>query len=320
MKYLVTGSAGFIGYHVSDRLCREGMNVYGVDNLNNYYDVNLKKARLQNLGKHENFKSVIFDLADKDTLARFFEEEKPDVVINLAAQPGVRYSITHPEISIRNNINAFFNLLECCKDHRVSSLIYASSSSVYGNSGKIPFSVDDNVDHPVSLYAATKKSNELMAFTYHHLYNIPVTGLRFFTVYGPYGRPDMAYYKFAKNIIDDKPIDVYNNGDMERDFTYIDDVVEAIYRLTQKPIEEKYRLFNIGGEQPVNLMTFIKTLEDKIGRKAMINFKPMQPGDVKITYADSSKLAEYIDYKPQTRIDEGLEKFVNWFKEYYNNN
>ena len=317
MKYLITGAAGFIGYHLSDRLCREGYDITGIDNLNSYYDVNLKESRLKDLQPHYNFNFIKLDLAEKDDLTKLFEKEKIDAVINLAAQPGVRYSITNPEVSIRSNINGFFNLLECCKKFNVKSLIYASSSSIYGNNPRVPSSVNDNVDHPISLYAATKKSNELMAYTYHHLYNISMTGLRFFTVYGPLGRPDMAYYKFSQNIMKDAPIEVYNNGDMERDFTYIDDVIEAVFRLTKKEIINDYKLFNIGGEHPVNLLNFIEMLEKQLGKKAIKVFKELQPGDVKITYADSSELAKYIDYKPVTRIEEGLAKFVKWFKEYY---
>ncbi|MEO6695314.1 MAG: NAD-dependent epimerase/dehydratase family protein, partial [Ignavibacteria bacterium] len=290
MKYLVTGSAGFIGYHLCERLCNEGYDILGIDNMNSYYNVDLKRSRLDELAKFKNFRFVKTDLAEKNHLNELFEREKIDIVINLAAQPGVRYSITNPEVSIRSNIIGFFNLLECSKNFSVKSLIYASSSSIYGNNPKIPSSVNDNVDHPISLYAATKKSNELMAYTYHHLYGIPMTGLRFFTVYGPYGRPDMAYHKFAENIMKGLPIDVYNNGDMERDFTYIDDVTEAIYRLTKKDVSNTYKLFNIGGEHPVNLLTFIEILEKHLGKKAVKVFKEMQPGDVKITYADSSEL------------------------------
>lgn len=317
MKYLVTGSAGFIGYHLCDRLCREGLNVSGIDNMNNYYDVSLKEARLGMLEKYDKFRFSLIDMTDKDLLMNCFEQEKPDVVINLAAQPGVRYSITNPDVSLKNNINAFFNLLECCRQSGTKSLVYASSSSVYGNSEKIPFSVNDNVDHPVSLYAATKKANELMAYTYHHLYGIHVTGLRFFTVYGPWGRPDMAYFKFADRIFKGNPIEVYNNGDMQRDFTYVDDVVESMYRLLTRVKPEGYRLLNIGGEHPVNLLDFIETLESKIGKKSEKVFLDMQPGDVKITYADSGELAGLTGYKPDTRIDEGLGKFVDWYKEYY---
>ena len=317
MKVLVTGAAGFIGYHLSKRLIDSGIEVSGIDNLNAYYDVDLKKARLGMLEDKSAFRFGLVDMTDKDGLAKFISELRPDAVVNLAAQPGVRYSITNPEVSLKNNVNAFFNLLEACREANVGSLVYASSSSVYGNSTKVPFSVTDNVDHPVSLYAATKKANELMAYTYHHLYGIPVTGLRFFTVYGPWGRPDMAYFKFAGNIFAGKPIEVYNNGDMMRDFTYIDDVVESMYRLITKVKPEGYRLLNIGGEHPVNLMEFVTTLEDKIGRKAEIIFKEMQPGDVKITFADSSELEKLTGFKPQVRIGEGLGRFVDWYREYY---
>lgn len=317
MKVLVTGAAGFIGYHLSKRLIDSGIEVSGIDNLNAYYDVDLKKARLGMLEDKSAFRFGLVDMTDKDSLTKFLTELRPDAVVNLAAQPGVRYSITNPEVSLKNNVNAFFNLLEACREANVGSLIYASSSSVYGNSTKVPFSVTDNVDHPVSLYAATKKANELMAYTYHHLYGIPVTGLRFFTVYGPWGRPDMAYFKFAGSIFAGKPIEVYNNGDMMRDFTYIDDVVESMYRLITKVKPEGYRLLNIGGEHPVNLMEFVTTLEDKIGRKAEIIFKEMQPGDVKITFADSSELEKLTGFKPQVRIGEGLGRFVDWYREYY---
>lgn len=317
MKLLITGAAGFIGYHISKKLCEEGLDVTGADNLNSYYDVTLKESRLKILSEFSNFRFYKTDLAEKEELEKMFDREKFDIVINLAAQPGVRYSITNPEVSIRNNINAFFNLLECCKKFSIKTLIFASSSSVYGNSTKIPFSVDDNVDHPISLYAATKKSNELMAYTYHHLYKFTTIGLRFFTVYGPYGRPDMAYFKFSDSIIKGKPIDVYNNGDMFRDFTYIDDVVESIFRLIKKEFKNEYKIYNIGGEHPENLLHFIETLEKQLGREAIKVYKEMQPGDVKITCADSSELAEFIDYKPEIRIEEGLKKFIQWFREYY---
>lgn len=300
------------------RLCVEGFDVTGIDNMNAYYDVSLKKARLKKLEENKNFSQKEIDICDTEKLNKTFESEKPDVVINLAAQPGVRYSITNPGAYLRNNVEAFFNILECCKNHSVKKLIFASSSSVYGNNKKIPFSVNDNVDHPISFYAATKKTNELMAYTYHHLNNIPITGLRFFTVYGPYGRPDMAYYKFSSDIMKGKPIEIYNNGDMERDFTYIDDIIESIYRLVKKQPENEYRLFNIGGENPVKLLDFVETLEEKLGKKAIRVFKEMQPGDVNRTWADTSELVDYINYKPSTKIDEGLEKFVKWFKEYNN--
>ena len=318
MKILVTGAAGFIGFHTCKKLCEEGYEITGIDNINNYYDIGLKQSRLELLKEFNNFKFIRTDLTDKIELSTIFEKTNPDIVINLAAQPGVRYSITNPEVSIQSNIISFFNLLECSKVFKIKKLIYASSSSVYGNSVKTPFSVKDIVDHPVSLYAATKKSNELMAYTYFHLYKIPMTGLRFFTVYGPWGRPDMAYFKFADKIMKGETIEIYNNGDMERDFTYIDDVTESISRLLKKTDDTDYRLFNIGGEHPVNLLKFVETLEKKLGKIAVKEFKGMQPGDVKITSADTTDLAEYIDYIPEVRIEDGLEKFVNWFKEYYN--
>lgn len=317
MKYLITGAAGFIGYHLCRKFCENGIEVTGIDNLNSYYDVSLKEARLNQLSEFKNFKFIKTDLTDIDALRKLFDENKIENVINLAAQPGVRYSITNPEESIKNNINAFFNILECCKSNKVKSLIFASSSSVYGNSSAIPFSVKQNVDHPVSLYAATKKSNELMAFTYHHLYKFPVTGLRFFTVYGPWGRPDMAYFSFTKKILNGEKIDIYNFGNMERDFTYIDDVTESIYRLTLKEQSNEYRLFNIGGEHPVKLLYFIETLEKCIGKKAIKNFCEMQPGDVLVTYSDTSELSEYINFRPSVRIEEGIAKFVEWYKSYY---
>lgn len=317
MKIIVTGAAGFIGFHLCKRLSEEGFEVKGIDNLNPYYDVTLKDARVKILNQFENFSFTKLDIAEKDDLEKYFENENAEYVINLAAQPGVRYSITNPEVSIRNNVIAFFNLLECCKNYSVKKLIYASSSSVYGNNSKTPSSTEDNVDNPVSLYAATKKSNELMAFTYQHLYKFSTIGLRFFTVYGSYGRPDMAYYKFSENIMRGKPISVYNNGDMERDFTYIDDVIESIFRLIKKEIINEYKIFNIGGEHPVNLLYFISLLEKQLGKEAIKVFKEMQPGDVKKTYADSSELAKFINYKPETPIEEGLKKFIEWFKEYY---
>lgn len=317
MKYLITGAAGFIGFHLSKKFCEEGIEVSGIDNLNPYYNVKLKEDRLNELSRYKNFRFIKLDLNDKENLERAFEKYKFENVINLAAQPGVRYSITNPEESIRNNINAFFNLLECCRKFKVRSLIFASSSSVYGNSSKTPFSIKENVDHPVSLYAATKKSNELMAYTYHHLYNIPVTGLRFFTVYGPWGRPDMAYFKFTEKILKGEKIDIYNFGKMERDFTYIDDVTESIFRLVNKELKNEYRLFNIGGEHPVNLLYFIETLEKSLGKNAIKNLCEMQPGDVLVTCSDSSELSDYTGFKPSVRIEEGIKKFVDWYRNYY---
>lgn len=318
MKISVTGAAGFIGFHLCRRLCEEGYEVTGIDNMNSYYDVTLKESRLNILKEFKNFCFSKTDMAEKAELEKYFEKEKPGYVVNLAAQPGVRYSITNPEVSIRNNINAFFNLLECCKNYDVKTLIYASSSSVYGNNNKTPSSIEDNVDNPVSLYAATKKSNELMAYTYQHLYNFSVIGLRFFTVYGPYGRPDMAYYKFSESIMKGNPINIYNNGDMERDFTFIDDVTESVFRLIKKEVKNEYKIFNIGGEHPVRLLRFIELLEKQLGREAVKVFRDMQPGDVKKTFADSSELAKFINYKPETSLEEGLKRFVIWFKDYYN--
>ena len=317
MKYLITGAAGFIGFHLSKKFCEEGIEVTGIDNLNPYYDTKLKQARLSELKKFGNFNFVKTDIAEKKELNKFFSENKIENIIHLAAQPGVRYSITNPAESIRNNVNAFFNLLECCKENNIKSLIFASSSSVYGNNSKIPFSVKENVDHPVSLYAATKKSNELMAYTYHHLYNFPVTGLRFFTVYGPWGRPDMAYFRFTEKILKGETIDVYNFGKMERDFTYIDDVTESIYRLVKTDLNNQYRIFNIGGEHPVNLLYFIETLEKCLGRNALKNLCEMQPGDVLVTCSDSSELSDVTGFKPGIRIEEGLKKFADWYKDYY---
>ncbi len=332
-KILITGAAGFIGYHLSKLLCDKGLDIVGIDNLKDYYDVNLKIARLEQLQDYQNFKFEKIDLVQKDSLIKLFEKEKIKYVINLAAQAGVRYSIENPYAYIDSNIAGFANILEACRNFPVKHLIYASSSSVYGANVKQPFSENDNVDHPVSLYAATKKSNELMAHTYSDLYKIPTTGLRFFTVYGPWGRPDMAYYSFTKAILEGKEINVFNNGNLERDFTYINDIVNAIEKLLDKIPEENpgwdrlsaepstsfapYRIFNIGNNRPVKLMDFISTLENLLGKKAKRNFLPMQPGDVYSTFADISKLNKLIGYKPTTSIEEGLEKFVSWYKQYY---
>ena len=334
LKILITGAAGFIGYHLSKQLCESDCNVVGIDNMNDYYNVNLKIARLEKLQDYQNFKFEKIDLVEKDSLFKLFEKEKIKYVINLAAQAGVRYSIENPFAYIDSNINGFINILEACRNYPVKHLIYASSSSVYGANVKQPFSEDDNVDHPVSLYAATKKSNELMAHTYSDLYKIPTTGLRFFTVYGPWGRPDMAYFSFTKAILEEKEINVFNNGNLERDFTYIDDIVNAIEKLLDKVPPETpnwdrvkaepstsfapYRVFNIGNNQPVKLMDFISTLENLLGKKAVKKFLPMQPGDVYSTYADISKLNKLIGYKPTTSIEEGLEKFIYWYKKFNN--
>lgn len=323
MKILVTGGAGFIGFHLSKRLLEGGFEVIGYDNINDYYDVNLKYARLEILKQFDNYTFIKGDLADKDKVFALFAEYKPDIVVNLGAQAGVRYSISNPDVYIESNIIGFFNILEACRHNPVKHLLFASSSSVYGNQKKTPFSTDDNVDHPISLYAATKKSNELMAFTYSHLYKIPATGLRFFTVYGPFGRPDMAYFSFTNKIIKGEPIKIFNNGDMYRDFTYVDDIVEGICNMLEHAPEEdengdRFKVYNIGNNQPEKLMYFIETLEKAIGRTAKKEFLPMQPGDVYQTYADVTDLMRDFNFKPSTSIEDGLAKFAKWYKEYYN--
>ncbi|MFS0820573.1 NAD-dependent epimerase [Bacillus sp. 1P02SD] len=333
MSILVTGAAGFIGYHLSTRLLAKGYHVIGVDNLNNYYDVRLKKERLLQLRQHNNFIFYQLDLADSGKLHELFTREQINIVINLAAQAGVRYSLKHPQVYVHSNLVGFLNILEACRHHPVDHLLFASSSSVYGANASIPFSTKDSVDHPVSLYAATKKSNELMAHSYSHLFNIPITGLRFFTVYGPWGRPDMAYYLFTQDILEGRPIKVFNNGDMRRDFTYIDDIVDGIIGLLDHPPSKNsdwdpldpdpsssnapYKIYNIGNNSPVSLINFIRTLEKAIGKQANIQLYPMQRGDVKETYADITDLHEAIGFQPKISIEEGLTKFVNWFKEYY---
>lgn len=332
-KILVTGAAGFIGFHLSKKLCEGDWNVVGLDNLNEYYDVSLKIQRLQILQTKQNFKFYKVDLLDRNAVSKIFNKEKFDVVVNLAAQAGVRYSLINPYAYIDSNLSGFLNILEGCRNHPVRHLIYASSSSVYGANTKMPFSVHDNVDHPVSLYAATKKANELMAHVYSNLYKIPTTGLRFFTVYGPWGRPDMALFIFTKRIFEGKPIDVFNNGKMKRDFTYIDDIVDGIVKLIpalpspnpdwngNKPDSATsfapYKLFNIGNNNPVELMHFIEVLENCIGKKAIINFLPIQPGDVPATYADVNDLINSVGFKPNTPIEAGIKNFINWYKEYY---
>ena len=329
MQILVTGAAGFIGYHLSEKLLARGNRVMGLDNLNDYYDVSLKEARLERLRRQEHFTFVKADLRDRDALNKLFEATRFDAVINLAAQAGVRYSLENPHAYIDSNIIGFTNILECCRHHHIGHLVYASSSSVYGMNGSMPFSVHDNVDHPISLYAATKKANELMAHTYSHLYNIPTTGLRFFTVYGPWGRPDMALFLFTDAILKGEPIKVFNNGEMQRDFTYIDDIVEGIIRVTDKPATPNpdwnsrhpdpgtssapYRLYNIGNNNPVSLMEFIGAIEQAIGKKAEKQLLPMQPGDVAATYADIDALIEAVDYHPKTPIQEGIDNFIEWY-------
>ncbi|GHV39392.1 NAD-dependent epimerase [Clostridia bacterium] len=317
MAILVTGGAGFVGFHLSKALLERGEEVVAFDNLNDYYDVKLKHARLEILRGYDNFSFVKGDLADKAAVDAIFSDYALEIAVNLAAQAGVRYSIENPKAYIDGNIVGFFNILEVCRHNAVKHLVYASSSSVYGNQQKTPFSIEDNVDRPVSLYAATKKSNELMAYTYSHLYGIPCTGLRFFTVYGPWGRPDMAYFSFTKKIICGEPIQLFNNGDMHRDFTYIDDIINGILSLLNSPPKENYRLYNIGNNKPENLMRFVETLEAAIGKKAKIEFLPMQPGDVYQTYADISDISKDFGFKPETSIADGLGKFAEWYKAYY---
>jgi len=322
-KILITGAAGFIGFHLSRNLLEQGAQVVGFDNINSYYDVNLKYARLDILKEYAGFTFVKGDLADRSAVDDVFTRYHPDIVVNLAAQAGVRYSIDNPQVYIDSNIIGFFNILEACRHHPVEHLLYASSSSVYGNQEKTPFSTSDDVSRPISLYAATKKSNELMAYTYSHLYRIPTTGLRFFTVYGPYGRPDMAYFSFTKKIIDGEPIKIFNNGDMYRDFTYVDDIVQGISNMLEHPpaADEKgdrCKLYNIGNNHPEKLMYFIEVLEKCIGKEAKKEYLPMQAGDVYQTYADVDDLVRDFGFKPKTSIEVGLEKFVDWYKEYYN--
>ena len=319
MKVLITGAAGFIGMFVAERLLARGDEVIGIDNLNDYYDVALKEARLARLRPKPGFRFIKLDLADRDGMAALFAGEKPEAVINLAAQAGVRYSLKNPHAYADSNLLGFVNVLEGCRRGDVKHLVYASSSSVYGGNTKVPFAETDNVDHPVSLYAATKKANELMAYSYSHLYGIASTGLRFFTVYGPWGRPDMAYFSFTKAILAGKPIDVFNHGRMRRDFTYIDDIAEGVVRvLDRRPDgEPPHRLYNIGNHQPVELMAFIDILERELGRKAVRNFLPMQDGDVPQTYADTTALQQDVGFAPATPLDEGLRRFVVWYRDYY---
>ncbi|MEK6263433.1 MAG: GDP-mannose 4,6-dehydratase [Clostridium sp.] len=327
--FLITGAAGFIGFYLSQKLLEKGCIVIGIDNINDYYDVELKDARLKKLKPYEKFTFIKGDISDKVMMMKIFEEHKPNIVVNLAAQAGVRYSIENPDVYIQSNIIGFFNILEGCRFYPVEHLVYASSSSVYGSNKKVPFEESDFVDHPVSLYAATKKSNELMAYTYSHLYKIPATGLRFFTVYGPMGRPDMAYFGFTNNYFKGLPIKIFNNGDfihdLYRDFTYVDDIVEGIERLLNNPPVEEIpnRVFNIGNNNPEKLMDFIETLEKAlsktIGREVVFDkvFEPMKLGDVPATYASIELLQETVEFKPSTSIEEGLQKFADWYVEYY---
>lgn len=335
---LVTGAAGFIGYHISKRLIKSRIKVIGFDNLNNYYDSNLKKSRLDDLTKDNlakgNWEFTKGNLEDKEILNSIFLKFKPNIVIHLAAQAGVRYSIENPQSYINSNLVGFANILEMCRIHKISNLLYASSSSVYGGNKNIPFCETDQTNHPVSLYAATKKANELMAHTYSHLYDIPATGLRFFTVYGPWGRPDMSPMIFAKAILNNQPIKIFNNGEMSRDFTYIDDITEIIYRLIDKPATNnkffnfnnpdpgsswcKHRIFNIGNSNKIKLMDFINEIENSLGLKAKKIFLPMQIGDVKETLSNSESIQELLDFKPSTKIKDGVNKFIDWYKEFYN--
>ena len=333
MRVLVTGTAGFIGNALALRLLARGDEVIGVDNLNDYYDVNLKKARLARATAHARFVDVRADLEDRAAIEAVFAQHQPQRVVNLAAQAGVRYSIENPRAYVDSNVVGFLNILEGCRHHGVEHLVYASTSSVYGANTNMPFSVHHNVDHPVSLYAATKKANELMAHTYSHLYGLPTTGLRFFTVYGPWGRPDMALFKFTKNILEGKPIDVYNHGQHKRDFTYIDDIVEGVVRTLDKiPAPDPdwsgdapdaassrapYRLYNIGNNQPVELMHYIEVIEQCLGKKAEKNMLPLQKGDVPATYADIDALMQDVGFKPATPIETGIARFVEWYREFY---
>ena len=333
MKILVTGTAGFIGNHLAIRLLERGDEVIGVDNVNDYYDVRLKEARLERIKHHPNFTEIRVGIHDRAAMEEVFSKYNPQRVVNLAAQAGVRYSLQNPYAYVDSNLLGFINILEGCRHGEVEHLVYASSSSVYGGNTKLPFSEHDNIDHPVSLYAATKKTNELMAHTYSHLFALPTTGLRFFTVYGPWGRPDMALFLFTKAIMEGKPIDVFNHGKMQRDFTFIDDIVEGVVRVLDKPAvpnpdfdanqpdpgtsNAPYRVFNIGNNQPVKLMEYIDALETTLGRIAEKNFLPMQPGDVPATYADTIELDAWVGFKPNTPVREGVSRFVEWYRDYY---
>ncbi len=348
MKFLITGTAGFIGFHLANYLIKRGDTVVGLDCINDYYDINLKYDRLAYAGiernkiaynkliiseKHPNYSFIQLKLEDKENLDNLFAEQKFDKVCNLAAQAGVRYSLTNPDAYINSNIVGFLNILESCRHHNIKHLAYASSSSVYGLNGKSPFATSDNVDHPISLYAASKKSNELMAHTYSHLFKVPTTGLRFFTVYGPWGRPDMALFIFTKAILAGQPIQVFNNGNMIRDFTYVADIVEGVVRVLDNPpagnaqwdavhpdpstSTAPYKVYNIGNNNPVKLMTFIESIEKALGKEAVKELLPMQPGDVAATSADVTDLVENLKYKPDTRVPEGIQNFINWYREYF---
>lgn len=323
MTVLVTGAAGFIGFHTVKRLCEQGLEVVGIDNLNDYYSVALKHARLKELRALSGFRFQTLDIVDKPALMALFKEHRFTDVIHLAAQAGVRYSLDNPDVYAQSNLTGFLNVLEACRHHRPDHLIYASSSSVYGTNSKLPFSVEDAVDHPVSLYAASKRANELMAHSYCHLYGLQASGLRFFTVYGPWGRPDMALFKFTEAILNDRPIDLYNQGLMSRDFTYIDDIVESIVRLRPRPPlpenagEGVNRIFNIGRGTPVTLLDFVECLEAALGRPARRNLMPMQAGDVHRTWADVSALAQWVDFRPHVTVEAGVGQFVKWYRHFY---
>jgi len=348
MKVLITGTAGFVGFHVANKLLRRGDQVIGLDNINNYYDVSLKIDRLEEAGipkneiaymeliqskKYPNYQFLQLNIEDYAALVYLFREHQFDIVVHLAAQAGVRYSIKNPSAYVKSNVVGFSNILECCRNFDIKHLVYASSSSVYGMNQKVPFTTSDNVDHPISLYAATKKSNELMAHTYSHLFGLPTTGLRFFTVYGPWGRPDMAYFLFTHAILNNKPIKVFNHGNMSRDFTYVDDIVYGVTKVIDHPPQRSedwdgsspdpakskapYRIYNIGNNSPVKLMDFIEAIEAALGKEARKEMMPMQAGDVEVTYADVSALKREFGYEPQTSIQTGISRFVDWYKKYY---
>ena len=330
---LVTGAAGFIGFHLCQRLVTDGRQVVGIDSMNEYYDINLKRARLDRLTKFPNFRFEQVELSDRDRISALFLSVAPETVVNLAAQAGVRYSLTNPQAYVESNLSGFLNILEGCRHTSVGHLVYASSSSIYGGSTRMPFSVHDSADHPLSLYAASKKANELMAHTYSHLFGLPTTGLRFFTVYGPWGRPDMALFIFTKAILAGQPIDVFNHGNMQRDFTFIDDIVEGLMRIMEHPATSNpdwssaapdpatssapYRIHNIGGNSPVELNRLIEVLEEALGRKAIRNLMPLQPGDVPATFADVSSLQEVTGFKPNIPVEVGVPRFVKWYREFY---
>lgn len=330
MKILVTGAAGFIGFHLSKALLKQGFKVVGIDNINDYYSVKLKCDRLKELGvveigentqyksnKHTNFQFYKIDIIDKEKVNRLFENEKFDIIVNLAAQAGVRYSLEYPHEYVNSNIIGFLNVLEACKQYKVDKILYASSSSVYGKNIKQPFSVEDKTDSPISMYAVTKKTNELMAHAYSNLFNIQTIGLRFFTVYGPWGRPDMAPFLFADSILNGNKVNVFNNGEMKRDFTYIDDIINGMILLIEKNIEEKYKVFNIGNSKPIDLMYFIRNLETNLNRKAFFNFKEMQLGDLKETWADIDDLQKEVEFRPTMNVEDGVKIFATWYKDYY---